>query len=172
MENLRMLSFNVEGLDSLLLDPSFMELINRHDICILTETMKKDDSKLNSENFWDFSLVRTKEKGPGRYSGGVTILLKSHLRKGIKIAHSSEGFVWLKLPKDFFHSSSDLYICGAYIPPQNSSNMAKTDYFNNLLTTTNQFMRQGDVVLAGDFNARIGNENANDPTDSIWEWKA
>ena len=103
MENLRMLSFNVEGLDSILLDPSFMELINRHDICILTETMKKDDSKLNLENFWDFHLVRTKEKGPGRYSGGVTILLKSHLRKGIKIAHSSEGFVWLKLSKDFFH---------------------------------------------------------------------
>ena len=69
MENLRMLSFNVEGLDSILLDPSFMELINRHDICILTEIMKKDDSKLNLENFWDFSLVRTKEKGPGRYSG-------------------------------------------------------------------------------------------------------
>ena len=58
-----------------------------------------------------------------------------------------------------------MFICGTYIPPQNSPFMAKTDYFNDLVTTTNQFMKQGNVILAGDMNARIGNDITHDPTD-------
>ena len=119
--NLKLLSFNVEGLDSMLLDPNFLDMINKHDICILTETMRKDDSKLNLNGFWDFSLVRPKEEKAGRYSGGITILVKSPLRKGIKIAHSSEGIVWLRLFQNEFKMKNDLFICAAYIPPQNAN---------------------------------------------------
>ena len=86
--NLKFLSFNVEGLESTLDDPSFYPLLDRHDICFLTETMKKDDSKLNLANFWDHSLVRKKCKVAGRYSGGISVLVKSHLRQGIRIAGS------------------------------------------------------------------------------------
>ena len=128
--NLKLLSFNVEGLDSILLDPNFLDMINKHDICILTETMRKDDSKLNLNGFWDFSLVRPKEKKAGRYSGGITILVKSPLRKGIKIAHSSEGFVWLRLFQNMFKMKNDLFICAGYIPPQNAN--------KNLLLSYNQ----------------------------------
>ena len=78
-KHLRLLSFNVEGLDSMLLDPSFMELIDKHDICILTETMRSTDEKLNLDGFWDFSQIRPKPKDKkdkaGRYSGGITALL-------------------------------------------------------------------------------------------------
>ena len=166
--NLKLLSFNVEGLDSMLLDPNFLDMINKHDICILTETMRKDDSKLNLNGFWDFSLVRPKEKKAGRFSGGITILVKSPLRKGIKIAHSSEGIVWLRLFQNEFKMKNDLFICAAYIPPQNANKnlFAKTDYFNDLLNTTDQFMKQGNVILAGDFNSRIGVDNSID-TDNI-----
>ena len=162
-QNLKILSFNIEGLDSILRDPSFLDLINKHDICILTETMKKDDSKLNLDNFWDFSQIRPKEKKSGRHSGGITILVKTHLRRGARIAHNSEGILWLRLCKNIFNLTNDLLICAAYIPPQKSSKtiMAKTDYFNDLLTTTNHFMTQGNIILAGDFNARIGRDSTN-----------
>ena len=70
INELQILSFNVEGLDSMLLDPTFMQLIDRHDICILTETMKKDESKLNLEGFWDFPQIRPKDKKVGRHGGG------------------------------------------------------------------------------------------------------
>ena len=43
LKGLRILNFNIEGLDSGLQDPSLIDVINRHDICILTETWKKDD---------------------------------------------------------------------------------------------------------------------------------
>ena len=102
MMDLKFLSFNVEGLESMLLDPAFHELINLHDICILVETMKKDDSKLNLKNFWDVSQVRPKETKVGRYGGGITVLVKSHLEKGVKVAHNSEGLFWMRFRKEFF----------------------------------------------------------------------
>ena len=93
----------------MLLDPSFYELINNHDICILQETMRKDDSKLNIENFWDFSQVRPKKQKIGRHSGGKTILIRESLREGIKIAQDSDGIL-MKLMKTFFHTKNDLYV--------------------------------------------------------------
>ena len=106
---INLLSFNVEGLDSILLDPSFFSLINSHDISFLTETMRKDETKLNLPGFWDHSLIRKKdEKTPGRYSGGITVLVKENLRVGVKIAHKSEGLLWIRLDKSFFHFQRDL----------------------------------------------------------------
>ena len=150
-ENLKLLNFNVEGLDSMMCDPSFLTLIDSHDICFLVETMKRDESKLNLPDFWDHSLVRKKCKKAGRFSGGITVLVKSHLRGGVRIAHSAEGFLWIRLSKTFFSLSKDLYMCGSYIPPHNTSGeiLAKTDYFGEFLRLTNQFIELGDerVVL-------------------------
>ena len=160
LEGLNFLSFNVEGLDSMLLDPAFSRLINLHDICVLVETMRKDDSKLNLENFYDVSQVRPKDKKIGRHGGGITFLVKSHLQKGVKIAHNSEGLFCLKLCRKFFKRRNDLYLCATYIPPQSSKAAhAKTDYFSNLLETINSLLQKGNVIIAGDLNSRIGGEN-------------
>ena len=82
---LTVLSFNVEGLETMLEDPSFISLVDAHDICLLTETMRSEDSKLNLEGHWDFSQIRPKRKIKGRHSGGITVLVKDNLRPGIKI---------------------------------------------------------------------------------------
>ena len=139
-------------------DPSFHSLIDTHDICFLSETMKKDDSKINLEGFWDHSLVRQKCKKAGRYSGGISVLVKSHLREGVKIAQCSEGFLWIRLLKSFFNLPADLYVCGVYIPPCNSSKeiLAKTDYFNDLLSSSNRFFESGNILILGDMNCRVG----------------
>ena len=42
---------------------------------------------------------------------------------------------------------------------------AKTDYFSDLMNTTNSFLQQGNVIIAGDLNARIGQENNNESVD-------
>ena len=167
VRSLKVLSFNVEGLDSMLLDPNFMELAMKHDICLLSETMRKEDSKLNLPGFWDFSIVRPKCKTKGRNSGGITVLVKSPLRSGIKIMESSEGLVWLRLRGDFFNFTDDLYICAVYIPPQSTTNnLAKrTDYFADLLFTSDKYKSKGNVLLAGDFNARVGCESMDDDPD-------
>ena len=94
---LKILSFNVEGLASELEDPSFVDLIYQHDICLLNETWRSDDSKIGLPGLWDFSIIRPKTKKCGRHSGGVTVFCKEDLRKGVKVSSHSEGFIWLKL---------------------------------------------------------------------------
>ena len=167
LSNIKILSFNVEGLDSMLLDPEFLDLASDHDICLLSETMRKDDSKLNLDNFWDFSLVRPKTAEVGRNSGGLTLLVKTPLRSGIKIAHTSEGILWIRLDKTFFNFDEDFYICAVYISPQSSKNaiVKKTDYFNDLFMTTSKFMGLGNVLLTGDFNSRIGSDTVDEDPD-------
>ena len=99
----KILNFNVEGLASELDDPSFIDLMNKHDICLLNETWRKEDSKIGLSGFWDFSLVRTKLTKKGRPSGGITVFCKNDIRKGVKIASHKEGFIWLRLDNIFFN---------------------------------------------------------------------
>ena len=51
LQNINILSFNVEGLKPKLEDPNFLEFIKDYDISILSETRKAETSKLNIERF-------------------------------------------------------------------------------------------------------------------------
>jgi len=159
IKRLKVLSFNVEGLTSELEDPNFVDLLYNHDICLLNETWKSDDSKLNLPNLWDFSVVRQKHKKAGRNSGGVTVLCKEEIRPGVKVSSFSEGFIWLKLDQAFFNFNNPLFLCASYIPPQYSKNIYNnTDYFQNLTNSLLKYSSLGNVMLAGDLNARQGKD--------------
>ena len=54
LQHFQILSFNVEGRKTRLDNPSFVELIQKYDITILTETWKSDTLKINIKGFWDF----------------------------------------------------------------------------------------------------------------------
>lgn len=156
-ESIKLLSFNVENLEPKLNDPHFLDLLNKHDLCILCETWKKDESKLNLPGFWDFSQIRPKVKKIGRYSGGITVLAKNDIRKGVKVSLSTEGLLWIKLDKLFFSFSNNLFLCGGYFPPERSRNsVGHIDFFGKLAEQTSNFSQNGNVLLAGDFNARLG----------------
>jgi len=126
--------------------------------CLITETWRKDNTKLNIDGFWDFSQIRPKHRKAFQHSGGITVLIKHHVKPGIKVADSTEGFIWLKLDKSFFHFTNDVYLCAAYIPPQNSTKAIhnKTDYYQSLLDSCFKFSCLGNIIIAGDLNARIG----------------
>ena len=57
LTSLHLLAFNVEGLKSKLEDPSCIKLVQQFDISVLTETWKRDTSKLDLEAFSDFSKL-------------------------------------------------------------------------------------------------------------------
>ena len=70
LRTIKLLSFNVVGLESYLkIQHSFASLTHFQDICLLTETMRKMDSKLKIDGFGDFSLIRQKTKIKGRGGG-------------------------------------------------------------------------------------------------------
>ena len=157
--DIKLLSFNVENLMPKLEEPSFIDLINAHDICLFYETWNKVDEKIGIPDYWDFSQVRPKYKKIGRYSGGITVMVKDDLRSGIQVVHNTEGFIWLKLDKTFLNLDNDLYICAAYIPPARPSNSPnqKNDYFQDFVDQILNFINKGNLLFAGDFNSRLGN---------------
>ena len=158
MDNLKILSFNIEGLASGLDDPNLLELMYKQDICLLQETWKRDETKINIPGWWDFSQVRPKHKKAGRHSGGVSILCKDEHRSGVKIEESAEGFIWVKLDAKFFNLNKDLFLCAIYIPPQYSENKyaKKTDYYDCLNKSIMKYSQKGNILLAGDLNSRVG----------------
>jgi len=109
VHSLKLIAFNVEGLERELENPLFIESLYKSYICVLYETWKGSDSKLALPGLWDFSLIRQKTKKVGRNSGGVTIICKDSIRKGIKITKASKGFVWLKLDANFFGFEENVF---------------------------------------------------------------
>ena len=164
---LKILSFNVEGLASELDDPSFVDLIYQHDICLLNETWKSDESKIGLPGIWDFSLIRPKLRKAGRHSGGLTVFCKEGIRKGVKVSHHSEGFIWIKLDQQFFKLDNPLFICASYIPPEHTSKSInlKTNYFQDLTDSLLRYSNQGNIIIAGDLNARTGNNEIDQTID-------
>ena len=67
--------------------------------------------------------------------------------------------MWWKLEKSFFKLNSDIFICSANVPPQNSSTEIRIDidHYDHLQNDIYKFLNQGKVLLCGDFNARTGN---------------
>ena len=142
-------------------DPLFNDLLYKYDICLFNETWRKEESKIALPGLWDFSLIRPKNKKAGRHSGGITIFCKERVRRGLRIIDASEGFIWVKLDANFFNLTNDLFLCAAYIPPENTSKSInlKTDYFQSLTESLMKYSDQGNILIMGDLNARVGMEN-------------
>ena len=59
-------------------DPNFLELIQKYDIIILTETCKADTLKINIEGSWDYSQVCPKHENAIGILGALQSLQKSY----------------------------------------------------------------------------------------------
>ena len=83
---LRFASWNIEGLSGKLDDSEFVSNLNKFDILSLIETwLPHASSNIQVDGFYSFSKCRkTVSKNSRRSSGGITIFVKSTLRKGIK----------------------------------------------------------------------------------------
>ncbi|ESO86374.1 hypothetical protein LOTGIDRAFT_167198 [Lottia gigantea] len=96
-----------------------------------------------------------------RGSGGVGILVNSEilgLYDATVLDDSKEDILWLKLSHKTLRNS-DLCICACYVPPSDSTRAGGVDtFFNDLLQQVYCFQNQGILYMAGDFNARCGDE--------------
>ena len=64
------------------------------------------------------------------------------------------------MKKCYYELKNNVYLCGAYIPPANTTAniTTKTDYFGNLEKSILKYKNKGNVIM-GDLNARIGNKD-------------
>ena len=80
-------SWNVGGLitekGNKLHDQNFIDQIKEFDIVLLSETHVGYETTVDVENFFYYPFCRQKSKN-NRYFGGLGILIKKDIRKGIK----------------------------------------------------------------------------------------
>jgi exonuclease III len=157
--NLSISSWNVNGLGDKCKDDLFLSCM-KYDINILLETWKGTDANFNIPDLNILQKCRKKQRRSKRFSGGIVILYKSKLHKGIyelQDMSTSKYRIWLKLDKVFFGLEKDLFICACYIPPVNSPYY--DDDFLKLETEISQVYDKGNILLIGDLNARIANRS-------------
>ena len=106
------------------------------------------------------SCSRPSQASQGRPSGGLACFVRLSLARYVstwKVA-SDASLLWLKLDRSL-GLERDLYLCAAYVAPRTSSHYEKDgsiDTFDQLICDIAEAQGLGDVLLAGDFNARTG----------------
>lgn len=170
--NLKILSWNIQASNNVsgskFGDPEFCKILNQNHIICLQETRQN----VKFPGYRAFNNTRRDEK-----NGGVCTLVKNGLADGLqKINTSIPDLIVCKVKKSYFNLNSDIFIINVYIKPANSSSMNSAnsghDTLKELDTLINDLQNHGQILICGDFNARIANENDfimndKDSTDSF-----
>ena len=64
-------------------DPNFINEINKNDIVCLLETHCSLDDSIILQDFNAVHLIRPKSNKSNKRSGGISVLVKSNIRKGV-----------------------------------------------------------------------------------------
>ena len=141
--------------------PDIIDIIKRHDIFIVIETwLGSQDACPQIKGYMNFCSERKKKCKAKRNSGGLIIYYRQELGKGVcKLASDTTDIIWVKLDRLFFGTNKDIYICAAYISPQNSSSnsgISLDDKFEGLHKELDWYTTIGDVAIIGDLNSRVG----------------
>ena len=95
-----------------------------------------------------------------RSSGGLALIFKSNYDDWILVEKESPNFLWFKITKEYTKTEKDIYVCGTYIPPQNSIYFCP-ELFEELENVIEKFSAFGSILLMGDFNSRTGKYSDN-----------
>ena len=93
--------------------------------------------------------------------GGITVLEKNHVRFGLKLVENAEGFLWFRLEKSLFQLQNDIFLYGAYIPPNNTTPTitTKAGYFGKLNEMLVKYKIKWDILIMEDLNSKTGNKD-------------
>lgn len=164
--SIKMCFWNIGGLISKTndktADPLFLKEIGKYDLVFLAETHLGYNANVhNIGPFHYHPICRAASKHNRRHFGGLAILRKTSIKPYVKILkNSNPEYQWVKLEKDFFGFSKDLYICLVYYPPSGSAYTQglDKDILDCIEKDINIYQGLGNVLLCGDFNSRISSE--------------
>ena len=143
-------------------DPLFLQAIEKYDLIFLAETHVGYDANINNIGIFHYHpICRPASKHNNRHFGGLAILRKPEIKPHVKILKNTNyEYQWVKLEKDFFGFSKDLYICLVYFPPSGSiyTQRLDKDILDCIEQDINKYCELGNILLCGDFNARIGTQ--------------
>lgn len=135
-------------------DPEFMKHLDSNIICL-----QETKSAVKVDNYTVYNNNR-----PDSRSGGVAIMFHNNIKPGIcNVSTSHHDIACIVLDKNYFSLPCNLYIITVYMSPPFSSYSKRiqnynVDLFSYLNELTMTCMNQGEVIICGDFNARIGHK--------------
>lgn len=154
--------WNCNGLtESKLSNNDFVRLLTDNDILVLTESWTGKHFENCFCDFTAFNFYRKfRHRRAKRNSGGIVIFIRDSILPGVSVVRNHhDTIVWLKLDKIFFNFQTDIYLSCLYLWPDESpaSKIIDVDLFDVLSDDVTYFEQHGSVLLAGDWNARVGN---------------
>ena len=146
--------------ESKLSDPDFPKLFKNIDLFCLSETHIGPDFGMTLKGFKSIKSCR-KISGNNRYFGGLCIFISNLIKQGVKVVKNDHpDIIWIKLKKDFFNLSKNIFICFTYISPSDSdyyknNNFTSDDLFEYIRQDCAEFRPKGNILLMGDINAYL-----------------
>ena len=138
-----------------------MVQIHDCDIFAICETFLRGNETLSIENYtWvgNNRINLNPSARPG--SGGVGAFIKNGFltKYTFEADKSLEDILILKFTNRFDKSAFVLFIC--YLPPDFSMRAVDGDaFFNDLSKKVYEYQSEGEIIICGDFNARLGLES-------------
>ena len=137
-------------------DTDFTDILQDSDIICLQET----NEAVELPDYRSFSSLRKSVK---KASGGVVTLISNQLKHTVSKVNNlsalSSEIVVVKLKQSSLNIAKDIYIVNVYIRPSNSklrhTKIKGSETFEALNTILNELNGKGEIILCGDFNARI-----------------
>lgn len=161
INELKILTLNVCGLNSKLKCPEFISFLNQYDIIGLQET-KTDDTDTHIE-IPGYKIFFHNRSCLSRYrSGGIALIVKEHLFPYVKLDQSrkSKLILLFTISKEIFYGNNcpNDVICGiVYIPPQGSKYALEDPYLEIQEEIFRCCTETKNILLFGDFNSRCKN---------------
>ena len=151
---LSFLSWNINGLIEKQTDYMLLDIVNKYDCIILTETWNRDNFCL--QKYVSFNVVNSFLNRKGRPSGGITVSIRYTFCSGIFLIEKCDLFICLKLDKIAFNMEKDIILYAVYLPPDNATYYKRTESQSceRLKQSIINLKHKGEILLMGDFNAR------------------
>ena len=153
---IRVLSWDINGLGNKMADPDLLAFIREYDIIFLTETMKSNDYTLLLPGYQFHHVSRKfKHKNASRASGGIRILLANKFEKHTRIDSTYDHLVWLTITTEYYQKN--IKIRCAYIPSESSTYVSvRNGYFTMLVEEVARYTESHRIISCGDFHCRTG----------------
>ena len=138
-----------------------MNFVTQFDLVFYSETWQKHNDKFDIEGYNCISVprpenLRLKAEGiDGMGGGGICLFINDSVADGIEIIErNSSGLLRVKMSKQFFGLSCDLYACFCYIPPKESVCFKKVDidFYYVLENGIRKYADLGKIAVLGDLN--------------------
>ena len=163
-------SWNINGLElktngvksNKIHDAEVINTLKKSDFIGLIETHANPETDISLQGYYVFRKDCPKHKKAWKSSGGIAVLDKESFRSACKFDPLSDSdIIWVRVQKQITKLSSNLFLAVVYLPPSNSSygKVHGNEILQKLEKHIEYFSCKGKVVICGDFNARVGDNN-------------